>query len=91
LNNYVQDIPSGEGMRTRAGDNVFGMADLVQNETKTLVKLKRDVVKLADIEAKQPNVTQDVADHIASIKAEAINVAVKGGDILNEGMQATAD
>jgi NADH-ubiquinone oxidoreductase chain 5 len=91
LNNFVQNIPSGEGMRTRAGDNVFGVADLAQNELKTLVKLKRDVVKLADIEAKQPNVTQDVAEHITSIKDEAINVAVRGGDIIIEGMQATAD
>jgi uncharacterized membrane protein len=91
LNNFVQNIPSGEGMRTRAGDNVFGVADLAQNEVKTLVKLKRDVVKLADIEAKQPNVTQDVAEHITSIKDEAINVAVRGGDIIIEGMQATAD
>jgi len=48
LNNYVLNIPSGSGIRREVGDDIFRVADSVQQRTNHLMALKVNVDTLAN-------------------------------------------
>lgn len=73
------------------GDTINKVANLVEAKTKTLVKLKQDVDKLADSELSQPTVTPALTDQINDIKQQATKLLLEGGSDLVEGMQAVQD
>ena len=78
-------------MRAQTDNDLFRAAELVAKETKVLKEHKRNIDKLADSELNQPGVTQALADEISSIKEQAVDLLVRGGNDLVEGMQAVTD
>jgi NADH-ubiquinone oxidoreductase chain 5 len=91
LNLYVQSVPTGAQMRREVGEDVFKVSELVAAKTRELSRLKREVVKLADSELSRPTVTPELTNQITNIKHQAMDLAVRGGQDLIEGMQATAE
>ena len=91
LQNYVEGLPSGRQMRNQVGDNIVKVADLVQDETKVITSLKRNVVNQGNIELNQADVTPEQVNQINSIVERAKELAETGGMQLAESMQACAD
>lgn len=78
-------------MRAQGGDSVISASETVTKQTKELIKQRREIDHVAELELNQPGVTQAVANKIASIKLEAARLAARGGEDLAEGMQAVVD
>ena len=73
MTDYVVDTPTGWQIISLRGPYVFKVSELVAQQTKDLVKLNRDVYKLANLELSQPSITPDLANQITDIKQQASN------------------
>ena len=91
MNSYVREIPTGRQMRREVGDDVYRVSDLIHRKTEEMMNLKREVDRLANSELSQPSVTPELTTQITQIKLQAVDLAVKGGKELAEGMQAVTD
>ena len=92
LERYVDRIPGIEGMQREAGtEDIHKVAELIQQKTKEMTKLKKGIDKLADSELKQANVTDHDAGVINTIKEQAVNLVAEGGETLVQTMDIAKD
>ena len=90
MEEYVEKIPGVNGLAKEAGKDVYKIATLIEDKTKELKSLKREVDKIADSELSQPSVSAETVEVIKMIKEDAAKALIDGATNLQQGMDAAS-